>query len=259
MAFTAVPNTPAITLLPTGPGGSTSLNPVYTQCDPTNGNYFATTNRDLVSFYLFPAAEFAPSWLATTTYTYGQVVNFAGSVATITQIAITTNVLTVTAANVFTAGAQALLDGLTTATFLNGVTVTVTGSNGSTFTATYAHANYGPAADTGTATVAAGIFIASNSSSQTNLNVMPSTVGYWEAYVDADATVTLYSAPDICTGRKSDVDNYQIALATPNVPPASAADGAEFLVLPSSVFTQANGQFQFLASSSLVYVYVRNL
>ena len=33
----------------------------------------------------------------------------------------------------------------------------------------------------------------------------------------------------------------------------------EFLVLPSSVFTQASGQVQFKASSSLVSVYVRSL
>ena|ERR1700675_1849402 len=78
MALIAVPNTPAITLLPTGPGGPTSLNPVYTQTDPANGNYFTATNRDLVTFYLYPAA-FAPAYNATITYTVGQVVNIAGS------------------------------------------------------------------------------------------------------------------------------------------------------------------------------------
>jgi len=75
---------------------------------------------------------------------------------------------------------------------------------------------------------------------------------YWEAYADGESTVTLLSAPDSCTGRKFDIDGYVVPLAT------EANPGVEFLVLPSSVFTQANMQFQFQASSSLVSVYVRN-
>src|SRR5271170_3317665 len=145
MSLTAVPNTPAISLPPTGPGGMTSFNPVYTQCDPANGNYFAATGRDLVTFYLFAAEEFAPTWLASTNYFVGSVVNFAGEVDTITNIAITTNVLTVTATNTFTVGAQVKLTGLTTATFLNNVTVTITTGGGTTFTATYSHADYASA------------------------------------------------------------------------------------------------------------------
>src|SRR5271168_494211 len=142
MSLTAVPNTPAINLPPTGPGGPQSFNPVFIQCDPANGNYFQATGRDLVTFYLFAAAEFAPAWLVTTNYNIGSVVNFAGEIAAITNIAITTNVLTVTASNTFTAGAQVTLVGLTYATFLNGQTVTVTSSTGTTFTATFAHANF---------------------------------------------------------------------------------------------------------------------
>ena len=169
MAMTAVQNTPAITLLPTGPGGPTSLNPVYAQCDPTNGNFFTTTNRDLVTFYLYPATT-APAYNATLTYTKGQVVNSGGT---------------------------------------------------------------------------AYIAIAS-----VPISTPPPNGTYWAVYTDASANVTLYSAPDVCTQRKSDVNNYNIPLG---------AGSVEFLVLPSSVFTQANGQFQFLASSNLVYAYVRNL
>src|SRR5277367_253894 len=256
---TAVPNTPAITLQPTGAPGATAFNPVYTQCDPTNGNYATATGRDLVSFYLFPAATFAPAWLTTTSYNVGQVVNFGGSVATITQVAITTNVATITASNTFTVGAQATLAGLTVATFLNSAVVTITASSGTTFTFTYAHADYAPAADTGTGTVPAGIFIATNVLPTTNLNMMPSTVGFWSPYVDADADLHIYSAPDQCTGRTADVVGYNVPLAAPQAPPPTAVVEVEFLVLPSSVFTQANGQIQWLASSNLIYVYVRSL
>src|ERR1700676_4883014 len=85
MPLTAVPNTPAIVLQPTGPGGSVSLNPVYSQTDPANGNYFTTTNRDLVTFYAYPASS-AAAWLSTTTYAAGQVVNVtSGSPATTTS------------------------------------------------------------------------------------------------------------------------------------------------------------------------------
>jgi hypothetical protein len=167
-AMTSVQNSPAITLLPTGPGGPTSLNPVYQQCDPTNGNFFTTTNRDLVTFYLYPATS-APAYNPTLTYTKGQVVNSGGTA-----------------------------------------------------------------------------YIANTSVPLAT----PPPAAQWTVYTDASANVTLYSAPDACTGRKSDVDNYNVPLG---------AGSVEFLVLPSSVFTQANGQFQFLASSDRIFVYVRNL
>lgn len=246
-AMTAVQNSPAITLLATGPGGPTSLNPVYSACDPANGNFFTTTNRDLVTFYCYPASS-APAWLLGQQYAFGTVVNFAGDSATITNVAITTNVATLLAVNTFTAGEIVSLTGLSTATFLNGQSVTVlsTGLSGTQFQFTFSHADYVSASDTGTASNTAGTFIALVA----NQNQKPHTAGVWGAYVDADANVTLYSAPDACTGRKSDVDDYNVPLG---------AGSVEFLVLPSSVFTQASGQFQFLASSNLVSVYVRNL
>jgi len=271
MSLTAVPNTPAITLLPTGPGGTTSLNPVFTQCDPANGNYFTATGRDLATFFLFPAAQYAPAWLATTNYNVGAVVNFAGEVDTITNVQITTNVLTITASNTFTVGAKVNLIGLTTATFLNSQTVTVTSSTGTTFTATFSHGDYASAADTGTATNPAGIFISILASGPGNLGAkQPNTPAYWAAYVDADAELFVASAPDACTGRTSNIgvisngavaSGYNIPAPFFNGNPvgANATVTVEFLVLPSSVFTQASGQVQFQASSNLVYVYVRNL
>lgn len=272
MPLTAVPNTPAISLLPTGPGGTTSLNPVYTQCDPANGNYFSATGRDLVTFYLFAAEQFAPAWLTTTNYNVGSVVNFAGEIDTITNVAITTNVLTITATNTFTVGALVHLTGLTTATFLNGLTVTIASSSGTTFTATFSHGDYASASDSGSATNPSGIFIAIAASGPGISSVgvkQPNTPAYWATYIDADAKLYVASAPDACTGRTANigvinngavVSGYSIpAPATQPYPSTSATVSVEFLVLPSSVFTQASGQVQFQASSNLVYVYVRNL
>lgn len=71
--------------------------------------------------------------------------------ATITNVALTTNVVTITAANTFQVGASVKLSGLTTATFLNNQTLTVASASGTQFTAAFTHADYASAADTGTA------------------------------------------------------------------------------------------------------------
>lgn len=86
-----------------------------------------------------------------------------------------------------------------------------------------------------------------------NLNQNPTTSPtFWVLYVSS--TITLFSAPDACTGRTADF--------TYTVPDGSSAPSyghTEFLVLPSSVFTQANGQVQFKGSSNLLRVWVRSL
>lgn len=72
---------------------------------------------------------------------------------TITNVAITTNVLTLTTTQTFPVGTYVLFSGLTTATFLNGLGAVVASSNGTTTTFNnFNHANYGSAADTGTIT-----------------------------------------------------------------------------------------------------------
>jgi len=73
--------------------------------------------------------------------------------APITNVAITSNVLTITATNTFVPGQIVTFTGLTTATFLNGQTVTIATASGSQFTANFTHANYVSAADTGTASL----------------------------------------------------------------------------------------------------------
>jgi hypothetical protein len=69
----------------------------------------------------------------------------------IKTIALTSNVVTITANNALAAGDIVQLSGITTATFLNGAVLTVlAGSLSATvFTANFTHANYGSANDTG--------------------------------------------------------------------------------------------------------------
>ena len=70
-------------------------------------------------------------------------------VATITNVALTSNVATITATNNYTTGDVVTIYGLTT-TALNG-TWTLTGATGSTFTFAFTHANIGSTGDSGTA------------------------------------------------------------------------------------------------------------
>jgi hypothetical protein len=173
MAMTQITNSPANNLLANYPSGTgTLLNVPFVQCDPTNGNYFVTTGRDLVTFICLPAAS-APAYNPLLAYTTGQVVT-GGSPAT-QYVAV--------------------------------------------------------------ASVPVG--------------TPPPNLTYWALY--ASSTLTLTSAPDQCTGRTFPITGYAVPVFD------TAQTSVEFLVLPSSYFTQANGQFQFQASSNLVYVCVRSL
>lgn len=92
-------------------------------------------------------------------YLEGSNQNNEKSPAAITNISLTSNVVTVTCANNFSVGQSIFMAGLTTATFLNNmslIVVSVIGSapNNTGFTAAFTHANYGSAADGGTATYA---------------------------------------------------------------------------------------------------------
>lgn len=71
--------------------------------------------------------------------------------AQITNVALTSNALTVTANNTFSVGDFVTFSGLTNATFLNGLTVKVIAQTGTTFEASLQHANYVSTSDTGLA------------------------------------------------------------------------------------------------------------
>ena len=80
----------------------------------------------------------------------------AGSISlNIKKIQIQNNILTAFCdkdiASAITAGIDLTFSSVVAATFLNGETVTVTAVSGDTFTATFSHANYGPAIDSGEA------------------------------------------------------------------------------------------------------------
>lgn len=82
----------------------------------------------------------------------GFTTNPAPQVATITNVAITSGELTITAANHFPFGSPILLAGLTTATQLNGLLVIPDTVSPAGFTAPVTLPDYASAADTGTAT-----------------------------------------------------------------------------------------------------------
>jgi hypothetical protein len=96
--------------------------------------------------------------------TYQKVVS-----ATITNLALTSNVVTITAANTFAAGDLVTLAGLTHTAALNGkiLTVLAGGLSGSSFTANLTNADIVSAAETGTATAP-----------QTQTSVQTAAAGY---------------------------------------------------------------------------------
>ena len=82
-----------------------------------------------------------------------------GDQAPITNLSLTTNVITVTCTNDFTVGQVVVLSGLTTTPSLNGTSLTVLagGLSSSQFTANLTHANISSAAETGFAVVTATV------------------------------------------------------------------------------------------------------
>ena len=75
----------------------------------------------------------------------------------------------------------------------------------------------------------------------------PSSSAFWAIYVSS--TLTIFSSPDACTGRKSDIVNYVV----PN------GGHTQVEIMGSSFFTQTNGQIQFLANSNLITVLIQSL
>jgi hypothetical protein len=82
---------------------------------------------------------------------------YSNQQATITNVALTSNVVSITANNTYFAGQILYLTGVTTATFLEGQKLTVAaGPTPTGFTAPFTHANYVSAADTGTSIITTG-------------------------------------------------------------------------------------------------------
>jgi hypothetical protein len=132
----------------------------------TNGgsvNAYTLTAGSAVAYNVGDTYNLAPSATNTTTAPTMNVNGIGAATITdyngvsITNISLTSNVVTVTASNgspsaLFTAGStQVLFTGLTTNTFLNGQILTVQSVATSTFTVNFTHANVGSVADTGVA------------------------------------------------------------------------------------------------------------
>ena len=111
--------------------------PVVKQCDGTQ--------QSATSLACSSAAGFADNYIEGTNQNNEMP-------ATITNIALTSNVLTVTCANNFVVGQNVVLNGLTTNTSLNRLNFVVATATTAYFTATYTHANIVSGSDTGTAT-----------------------------------------------------------------------------------------------------------
>jgi len=74
--------------------------------------------------------------------------NFNIAQESVSSVQVASNTLTITAGNSFPSGVQVSFANLANASFLNGKTVTILTSTSTQFTATFTHANYGPAAET---------------------------------------------------------------------------------------------------------------
>jgi len=97
-----------------------------------------------------PALNMLPQWsIFNSLSNSGYLYEIAPLGFQITNIALTTNVVTITATNNLAAGDVVTLSGITTATFLNGAKLTVITPTATTFTAAFTHANYTSAGDTG--------------------------------------------------------------------------------------------------------------
>ena len=83
---------------------------------------------------------------------YGYGGTMAVTSVTITNSALSGNVVTLTAINLFVPGQLVLIEGLTNASPLNGHTLTVLAASTTSFTASFKHADIASAADSGTAT-----------------------------------------------------------------------------------------------------------
>jgi len=118
----------------------------------------------------------------------------ANTSATITNIAITGNVLTVTAANSFKVGQVVNFSGVGTNTFLNSQQATIATASGSQFTATFAHADVASGVDTGTAAVCSGAPGFGTSDPQGNFIGLPAW-GWGESASMVDINNTSFPQP----------------------------------------------------------------
>lgn len=155
------------------------LDAPFVASDPTNFNNFTATGRDHLTIFNADVP----------------------STGTITNVAVASGVLTLTAVNHLVKGQNFTVTGVGTATFLNSQTYTVVTATPTVITASISHGDYVSASDTGTITASG-----------------------------AAHTFTLHSFIDP-QGRTADVTAYSIP----------AGQFASFWIPSSALFTQTDG------------------
>ncbi len=137
--------------------------------------YFSASSVDSAMVVYTAGANWGDIWTTITSY-------HASTVATVTSVQVDgSNNVIILATNSFVVGQQ-ITFAVTTATFINGVTFTVTVAGGSGFTCAvsgFTYVAYGPTADTGTATGAAGVVVADNAVSDIFDNSNGKGYGYF--------------------------------------------------------------------------------
>ena len=119
--------------------------------------FLLVNDASAISAYMIPAQMFTGQTVTIRNIGAGTLTVYPKpNDSTITNLALTSNVISITAANNYTAGDVVLLNGLTTNPTLNGVSgiISATGLSASGYQIAYTHANISSAAETGYATLA---------------------------------------------------------------------------------------------------------
>src|SRR6266700_24300 len=113
-----------------------------------------------VALKALPTAGTLSATLTTTGFPWGANLllfrgagnNFSTLTGSITSVQVVSNVVTCLCGNSFIAGTQVIVSGLSGANFLNGTQAQIISATATQFTFAFTHADYGPSADSGTAT-----------------------------------------------------------------------------------------------------------
>jgi hypothetical protein len=195
-----------------GHNWSTSSSPVFSaqqnEGQSSQDNEFFAFGTDVMS----TRRSTSPDWEPGASYTYGIGNGNQGNDNTvspeptvITETSISSDVLTVYTNNNYANGAPVVLTG-TAESFLNGQTVTVAGSTGTTFTANFTHTNYTNTSDTGLADDNP------NRSIFSNLNAAGPITGT-VTVTNGNPTVTWVSGTQFTTGNSWKLDTILIGTA----------------------------------------------
>ena len=153
---------------------------------------------------------------------------------TITAFSITSNVVTVIASNALPVGVSVTINGLSTGTYLNGLTLVVLSASNAQFTAAFTHANVSLTSDSGTAQVASS-----------SIGLVPSL-----DFGNAFQMLNLGSSPWTNAAvlfQTAYQDAYNVAILQPNTPYSVRLKGRALTTAGQQatvqILTYANGVF----------------